>query len=226
MRRTTGLTVLFAFNGGFVDTVGLLGLHGLFLAHVTGNLVTLAASLVLDQQGVIAKALALPEFVATVALVRLAVHLLAPRPGRYLLSALQVGLLALLCLLALTLSPFAKGDPPALLLTCGAGVAAMAMQNALLGSYWPDLPPTTFMSGNTLRAVTDAVDLLFHPEPAKAATMRQRLRHGLIGIAGFAAGCGTAALLLHLAGFWCLLLPVLVSGIALTAANRDVGGAG
>ncbi len=226
MRRTTGLTVLFAFNGGFVDTVGLLGLHGLFLAHVTGNLVTLAASLVLDQQGVIAKALALPVFVATVALVRLAVHLLPPRPGRRLLSALQVGLLALLCLLALALSPFARGDSLALLVTGGAGVAAMAMQNALLGSYWAELPPTTFMSGNTLRAVTDAVDLLFHPEPSKAAMMRQRLRHGLTGIAGFVAGCGMAALLLHLAGLRCLLLPVLVSGIALAAANRDAGGAG
>src|SRR5689334_8131754 len=37
---------LLSFNGGFVDTAGFIGLQGLFTAHVTGNFVTLGASLV------------------------------------------------------------------------------------------------------------------------------------------------------------------------------------
>jgi len=31
------LAALLAFNGGFVDTAGFLGLQGLFVAHVTGS---------------------------------------------------------------------------------------------------------------------------------------------------------------------------------------------
>src|SRR5262249_9557437 len=62
---------LLSFNGGFVDTAGFLGLQGLFTAHVTGNFVTLGAALVFGTHGVIAKVLALPEFVLVVALARL-----------------------------------------------------------------------------------------------------------------------------------------------------------
>jgi hypothetical protein len=41
-----GPAALLSFNGGFVDTAGFLGLQGLFVAHVTGNFVTLGAALV------------------------------------------------------------------------------------------------------------------------------------------------------------------------------------
>ena len=40
------MTRLLSLNAGFVDTVGFLGLQGLFTAHITGNFVTLAAGLV------------------------------------------------------------------------------------------------------------------------------------------------------------------------------------
>jgi uncharacterized membrane protein YoaK (UPF0700 family) len=46
---------LLSFYGGFVDTAGIMGLQGLFTAHVTGNFVTLSAALVFGTQGVIAK---------------------------------------------------------------------------------------------------------------------------------------------------------------------------
>src|SRR5215813_11817584 len=66
------VAALLSFNGGFVDTAGFLGLQGLFTAHVTGNFVTLGAALVLGSHGIIGKLLALPVFLAVVALVRLA----------------------------------------------------------------------------------------------------------------------------------------------------------
>ena len=66
------VAALLSFNGGFVDTVGLLGLSGLFVAHVTGNFVTLGAALVLGSHGILNKILALPEFIAVIALARLA----------------------------------------------------------------------------------------------------------------------------------------------------------
>jgi hypothetical protein len=48
------LPLLLSLNAGFVDTAGFLALQGLFTAHVTGNFVTLGASLVLGTSGAIA----------------------------------------------------------------------------------------------------------------------------------------------------------------------------
>ena len=39
------LPLLLSFTAGYVDTAGFLALQGLFTAHVTGNFVTLGASL-------------------------------------------------------------------------------------------------------------------------------------------------------------------------------------
>ena len=45
---------------------GFLPLQGLFTAHVTGNFVTLGASLALGTSGAVAKVLALPVFCVVV----------------------------------------------------------------------------------------------------------------------------------------------------------------
>ena len=63
--------MLLSFNAGFVDTAGFLALQGLFTAHVTGNFVTLGASLVLGTSGALAKLLARPVFCAVVIASRL-----------------------------------------------------------------------------------------------------------------------------------------------------------
>jgi uncharacterized membrane protein YoaK (UPF0700 family) len=63
--------LLLSLNGGYVDTMSFLALRGLFAAHVTGNFVTLGASLALGTTGVIAKLLALPVFCAGVVAARL-----------------------------------------------------------------------------------------------------------------------------------------------------------
>ena len=61
-RGRLAVASLLSFNGGFVDTVGFLGLSGLFVAHVTGNFVILGAALVLGSHGILNKVLALkPE---------------------------------------------------------------------------------------------------------------------------------------------------------------------
>jgi uncharacterized membrane protein YoaK (UPF0700 family) len=58
---------LLSFNAGFVDTAGFAALQGFFTAHVTGNFVTLGAALVFGAHGIIAKLVALPEFILVVA---------------------------------------------------------------------------------------------------------------------------------------------------------------
>jgi uncharacterized membrane protein YoaK (UPF0700 family) len=219
--KMLSLPALLSFNGGFVDTAGFLGLQGLFTAHVTGNFVTLAATLVMGTHGVVAKLIALPEFIAVVALARLAGVALRARG----LPALPVLLVAKVCfllaffLLAVALGPFPNSDAPAALLTGFAGIAGMAVQNAVQRVHFAHIPPTTLMTGNTTQAVLDAVDLLRGAEANNAAAVRTRFTHTLRGIVWFAVGCGVAALLYYWVGFWCLALPVAVG--AATAILRD-----
>ena len=81
VRREAVTASGFAFVAGFVDTVGFVALFGLFTAHVTGNFVVIGASLVEPRSGLITKLLALPVFVATVALAHLILSARA-RAGR------------------------------------------------------------------------------------------------------------------------------------------------
>jgi uncharacterized membrane protein YoaK (UPF0700 family) len=71
------LPLLLSFTAGYVDTAGFLALQGLFTAHVTGNFVTLGASLALGTSGAVAKLLALPVFCAVVIAVRILSSLLS-----------------------------------------------------------------------------------------------------------------------------------------------------
>jgi uncharacterized membrane protein YoaK (UPF0700 family) len=213
------LALLLSFNGGFADTVSFLGLDGLFTNQVTGNFVTLGATLVLGTQGVIAKLAALPVFAAVIVVAHLAGGALARRgwPAPRLLLGAEVVLLAIFFACAVILGPFPNADAPAALLTAFAGVAGMAVQNAITRTYLSALPATTIMTGNTTQAALDVADLL-RPgahDPAQVATVRARLKRTLATILWFAGGCAVAALLHAWVGFWSLAVPVAV---ALTGA--------
>src|ERR1700733_12031599 len=114
-----GVATLLSFNGGFVDTMGYLGLQGLFTAHVTGNFVTLGAALALGTAGVVAKPGALPEFIVWIALARVAGAAMRARglPALRILLCVKVAFLFAFLVLAVTLGPFANSDSPAALLT-------------------------------------------------------------------------------------------------------------
>lgn len=220
MKKIT-LPALLSFNGGFVDTAGFLGLQGLFTAHVTGNFVTLAATVVMGTHGVIAKLIALPEFIIVVALARVAGSAMRARALPVLLVVKVCFLLAFF-LLAVALGPFPDSDAPAALLTAFAGIAGMAIQNAVQRVHFAQIPPTTLMTGNTTQAVLDAVDLVRGHQPENAPAVRARFARTLRGILWFAGGCAAAAVLYYWAGFWCLAVPVAVGAAA--AIVRDGGG--
>jgi uncharacterized membrane protein YoaK (UPF0700 family) len=221
--RKLGVAGLLSFNGGFVDTAGFLGLQGLFTSHVTGNFVTLGAALVFGTHGVIAKLIALPEFALVVALARV-VGAVLRRKGTDALRALlvlKVIFLFAFFVLGVVLGPFPDSDAPAALLTGFAGIAGMAIQNAVQRVHFSSLPPTTIMTGNTTQVVLDAVDLL-RPEPGSdVAGIRLRFTRTLRGIIWFAAGCAAAALLYYWIGFWCLLVPAII-GMAIAILREPV----
>jgi uncharacterized membrane protein YoaK (UPF0700 family) len=218
--KQPSLLWLLSFNGGFVDTAGFIGLQGLFTAHVTGNFVTLGAALVFGTKGIVAKLIALPEFMCVIAVAHLAGAALTARglPTLRIMLAAKVLFLIAFFVLAVTLGPFPDSDAPAALLTGFSGIAAMALQNGVQRVHLAQLPPTTLMTGNTTQVVLDAVDLIVGRGGDQTAAMRARFRRMLVSIIGFAAGCAVAALLYAWIGFWCLCVPVVVG--ALTALMR------
>jgi len=122
-----------SFNGGYIDTVGFLALQGLFTAHVTGNFVTPGVSIVHGTSGAIGKIIALPLFALVVGLSHISASSLQQKsihPLRPLLAAHTL-LLALFCVLAISLGPFKDGDSPPAILTGMTAVSAMAIQNTV-----------------------------------------------------------------------------------------------
>src|SRR5882762_7685263 len=65
------LPTLLSVIAGSVDTISFLGLGGLFTAHVTGNLVILAAHLVSGDEAPVAPMLSVPVFIVALGLTRL-----------------------------------------------------------------------------------------------------------------------------------------------------------
>lgn len=217
-RLTHPLTVatLLAFNGGLVDTAGFLGLHGLFVAHVTGNFVTLGAALINGGHGFIGKILALPEFILVIALARLTGTVLrgASFPARQILFGTKVLLLLIFFVLAVRFEPFADGDSPQALLTGLAGIAAMACQNAVQRVHLAKMPPSTMMTGSTVQATLDLVDILTGAHPEQQSETRARFRRLSLTLLAFAIGCAVSAAIYSYVGFWCLALAVIVGFFA------------
>jgi uncharacterized membrane protein YoaK (UPF0700 family) len=220
--RKLAIPDLLSFNGGFVDTTGFLALQGLFTAHVTGNFVTLGAALVFGTHGIVAKLVALPEFVLLVAVARVLGNVFRKKglDALKLLLVLEALLLLAFFILAVTLGPFPDSDAPAGLLAGFTGVAAMAIQNAVQRVHFASNPPTTIMTGNTTQAVLDAVDLWWSEPNKDSAAVRARFGRTIRGISWFAAGCAAAAALYFWIGLLCLAVPGIVGVITAISSTR------
>ncbi|UDL89312.1 DUF1275 domain-containing protein [Mesorhizobium sp. PAMC28654] len=209
------LPLLLSLNAGYVDTAGFLALQGLFTAHVTGNFVTLGASLVLGISGVVAKLLALPVFCVVVMFSRLAGNRLRQRklPALGILLAVKLGLLIAGAALAIRLGPFPTGDSLAAIVTGMTLVAAMAIQNAVHRIHLSAAPPSTLMTGTTTQI--DLGDLLGGVTAEARPAIVTRLKRMASAVAVFAVGCGAAALGFAFASVWCFVVPPVVALAAL-----------
>lgn len=212
-KRTAVLPLLLSFNGGYVDTAGFLALQGLFTAHVTGNFVTLGASLALGTSGALAKLLALPVFCVIVILSRLLSYPLQSwkLPVFRSLLAIKLLLLTVGAVLAIRLGPFPEGNSWAAIITGMVLVCAMAVQNAAHRVHLPTAPPSTLMTGTTTQIMLDLADLIHGSSPEAKAASRSRLARMSVAVLVFALGCGAAALLFTRTGMWCFALPPIVA---------------
>jgi uncharacterized membrane protein YoaK (UPF0700 family) len=213
------VALLLTANAGYVDTIGFLGLHGLFTAHVTGNLVTLSATFVLGTSGAVTKLMALPVFFIVVALARIAGRALADRPVARPLAMMGVMVvaLAIAAMLAVGLGPFPNGDAPAAMATGLTMVVGMAVQNAMQRVHLKGFPPTTAMTGNVTELVLDAIDLVTASADPEVVL---KARQVAAGVVCFALGCCLAAVFYRFAGMWGFAVPPVVAVAALVVAGR------
>jgi uncharacterized membrane protein YoaK (UPF0700 family) len=210
------LPLALSLNAGFVDTAGFLALQGLFTAHVTGNFVTLGASLALGTSGAIAKLLALPVFCAVVIAARLFGTLLSNRAMRAFEILLGIKVLLLIggAALAIRFGPFHDGDSREAILTGMVLVAAMAIQNAVHRVHLGSVPPSTLMTGTTTQIMLDLADRIY-TRTGETAQPTSRLARMSTNIVVFAIGCGAAALLFMRFGVWCFVVPPVLAVFSL-----------
>ena len=127
---TEMLLAVLSVIAGSTDVIGFLGLGGLFTAHITGNLVILAAHLVTGGEAQIAPMLSVPVFMAVLGLTRLlasgleAMGLPLLRP----LLLLQFLLLAGFLMLCVVAGPRIDTNAGNAILAGMLGVSAMAVQ--------------------------------------------------------------------------------------------------
>ncbi len=215
MKRPS-LAALLSLNAGYVDTVGFLALQGLFTAHVTGNFVTLGATVVLGTGGALAKLLALPVFCVVVVMTRLVSMRLktAGKPVMRKLLAAKLILFILAAVYAVMQGPFHDSDSPTALVMGMTLVTAMAIQNALHRVNLSKSPPTTLMTGTTTQIMLDIADLVAGVSGEDGVAARGRLKRMATSVFAFAAGCGAAACAYMLSPTLCFCVPPALAALS------------
>jgi uncharacterized membrane protein YoaK (UPF0700 family) len=201
---------------GSTDTIGFLGLNGLFTAHITGNIVVLAAQVVAGNPTIISYILSVPVFMLVLLLTRLLagglerseISTLAP------LLLLQLIVLVAFLVLCVTAGPWRDADAILAIIAGMFGVAAMAVQNALVQISMKKSPTTAVMTTNVTHFMLDLGETLVAGDAGKVAAARNRAMRTWPVIVGFTIGCGLGAAGEAVAGFWSLALP---TGLALLA---------
>ena len=220
------LPSVLGFTAGAVDAISFLGLGGLFAAHVTGNLVILAAHLVNGGTAPVAHILSVPVFTAALVLTRLLVGGLEALGFATLrpLLALQALLLVGVFVLAMSAcAPLAPTAPRAV--TAGMlAVAAMAVQNALVQISLAGAPSTAVMTTNITRFTMDLGAVLLGRDSNEVASARRRAWRTGPAIAGFVVGCALGAAGEAIYGLWSLALPAgfAFAALALGFDNSDL----
>lgn len=220
------LPIVLSLIAGSTDVICFLGL-GLFTAHVTGNLVILIAQILGRGVGAACLVLSVPLFILVLVLTRLlvagleALDISSLQP-LLLLQFLMLGGALVLCLDSdHHLNPEARNT----LIAGQLGVAAMAVQNALVQLSLPKAPSTTVMTTDLTRFIMDAGEVLLGHDPTGVAEARHRAKQTWPVIIGFIAGAGLGAACFAVAGLKSLALPAALAFLALlmSLAVRAVG---
>ena len=207
------LPVLLSAIAGMVDVIGFLTL-GLFTAHITGNLVVIAALLVRGGPPNMSQVLAVPVFAAEVAAVWLIAKAFGRRGAALARPLMLIQFLLLTCVLALSVifNPAPNRHGFMAVLVAMIAVAAMACQFALLRLAVPDAPSTAVMTGNLTNAVLSLLDTQSSRPLMDGAD--ERLKKTMTVVVGFFAGCIAGAAAVLFLGTWAWSILVALAGVA------------
>src|SRR5258705_508301 len=210
------LPFVLSMIAGSTDVIGFLGLGGLLTAHITGNLVFLAARLVANDSVPLSYLIAVPVFVIVLGMTRLLVAVLEQLGIASLLPLLLLQFLLLCLSLAICLSAGSHVDPnTASTIFAGMlGVSAMAVQNALVRISIRGAPSTAVMTTNITVFSIDVGEIWLGKDAKRTALARARAKHTWPAIAGFVVGCALGAACEPAFGLQSLALP---TGFALLA---------
>jgi uncharacterized membrane protein YoaK (UPF0700 family) len=206
---------------GSVDSVGFLALDGLFTAHITGNIVVIAARVVAGEQALLSHVLALPVFMLVLGLIRLFAAWLERARIPSLLPLLLLELALLVAFFVIGIDVNAQIDPNAASKVVAGmlGVAAMAVQNALVRISLTGAPSTAPMTTNLTVLAMDLGEILLAQDAGRVAKARERARYAGMAVAGFVVGCALGAACEHIFGLRSLALPI---GLLLIAVALSV----
>lgn len=210
------LPPLLSAIAGTVDVIGFLSLK-IFTAHVTGNLVVIAALLVRGRPPNLAQILAVPMFIVAVAAVWLISKALDRRGPALARPLLLIQFLLLICVLMFSVTHDLVANPHGLMAGIAAmiAVSAIACQFALLRLTMPVAPSTAVMTGNLTNTVLSLLDTVLGKEPLMEGA-NERFKKTLELLAGFFAGCTAGAAAVSWLGNWAWSLPVVLAGLALS----------
>jgi uncharacterized membrane protein YoaK (UPF0700 family) len=216
------LPFVLSLIAGSTDIIGFLGLNGLFTSHITGNLVVLAAHMVAGDPTIFSYVLSVPVFMLVLFLTRvlaggleqIGVSTLRP------LLLLQLFFLAAFISVCLVAGPWRDANAILAVSAGMFGVAAMAVQNALVQISLTNTPTTAVMTTNVTHFMLDLGEALVGRDDAKVARARAHAMHTLPVIVGFTIGCVFGATFEAAAGLWSLTLP---TGLAVLAFAMGFG---
>ena len=223
-RAASSLPLVLSVIAGSVDVIGFLGLGGLFTAHITGNLVVLAAKVVAGEPAPISYLFAVPVFMAALALTKLLGGGLEQMRIASLVPFLFLQAILLFAFFILCLAAGRGVDPnTAVMILAGMlGVSAMAVQNALTRISLRDAPTTAVMTTNITVFTIDAGEMLFGRNAGSIAKARARAARTWPAIAGFLFGCFLGAAGEAAFGLKSLALP---AGLAFVAVGLGAASA-
>jgi uncharacterized membrane protein YoaK (UPF0700 family) len=214
-----GLPFVLSVIAGATDIIGVLGLDGLFTAHITGNLVLLAARVVVGSPAPVSYILSVPVFMLVLLVSGVIGRTIERNGGSSLQPLLLLQLLALVAFfsLSITAGPWRDPDTVLAIMAGMCGVAAMAVQNTLTQISLKNTPTTAVMTTNITRLMLDFGTVLVGGDVAKA---KSRAMNTLPVVIGFVIGCALGAAGEAAVGLWSLLLPTALALFAFVNAMR------
>jgi len=200
---------------GSADVVGFLW-HGTFVAHITGNLILVAARVVAGTPVGAATVLSVPVFVVTLGLNNTAAVRLesAGIPSLRPLLGVQFVFLAGFFTMGTVAGTHGSPNSVVAVIALMLGVCGLATQNVLVQASIRGAPSTAVMTTNLTRFMYDLSELVLGTDSRSTGAARERVTRTWPAITGFAGGAAAGAALYAGVGVESLALP---AGLALMA---------